>query len=91
MLEKSQDGLCYVRKYGSPHLFITMTCNPNWEDIRKNIFPGQQAKDRHDIVARIFRLKVKKLKEILVNKELFGPVLCFLYTIEWQKRGMLCQ
>lgn len=88
MMEKSQDGLCYVRKFGSPHLFITMTCNPNWDDIKNNIHNGQRACDRYDMVARVFHLKVKKLKELLVKNELFGPVQCYLYTIEWQKRGM---
>ena len=27
MHEKTQDALAYVRKYGTPDLFITMTCN----------------------------------------------------------------
>lgn len=49
----------------------------------------KRACDRYDIVSRVFHLKVKILKELLVKKELFGPVQCYLYTIEWQKRGMI--
>lgn len=64
-----------------------MTCNPNWTDIKNNIHPGQQARDRYDIVSRVFHLKDKKLKDLLVKKELYGPVQCYLYSIEWQKRG----
>lgn len=90
MIEKSQDALCYVRKFGSPHLFITMTCNPKWDDIKCNIHPGQQASDRYDVVSRVFFLKVKQFKKILVKQELFGQVQCYLYTIEWQKRGIFC-
>ena len=29
MHERQQDATTYVRKYGHPDLFITMTCNPN--------------------------------------------------------------
>ena len=58
MHEKAQDGLTYVRNFGSPDFFITMTCNPKWKEITENLFPGQSPKDRYDIVSRVFRLKV---------------------------------
>jgi len=33
MMERCQDGMMYVRKYGNASFFITMTCNPNWPEI----------------------------------------------------------
>ena len=27
------DAMALVRKYGKPDVFVTMTCNPNWEEI----------------------------------------------------------
>ncbi|XP_063995624.1 uncharacterized protein LOC135172981 [Diachasmimorpha longicaudata] len=65
-----QDAMTYVRHYGRPDLFITFTCNPNWQEIQTLLLPGQQAIHRHDITA------------------LFGITRCWLYTVEWQKRGL---
>lgn len=87
LAEYVQDSLMYVRKYGKPDLFITMTCNPNWDEITKCLKPGQQAIHRHDIIARIFRQKVILLIEVITKGNPFGPVLAFVYSIEWQKRG----
>ena len=42
MHEWQQDALTYVRKFGSPDLFITMTCNPNWPEIQNNLLRGQK-------------------------------------------------
>ena len=33
MVQKYQDAMAIVRKYGKPDLFITFTCNPNWAEI----------------------------------------------------------
>jgi hypothetical protein len=88
MHEHTQDAMTYVRKFGTPDLFITFTCNPKWPDIRSNLFPGQEAKDRHDIVSRVFRLKVVRLMSVIKQLYAFGTVRCDMYTIEWQKRGL---
>ncbi|XP_071035395.1 uncharacterized protein [Parasteatoda tepidariorum] len=34
MQEYIQDAMTYVRAYGRPDLFITLTCNPNWDEIK---------------------------------------------------------
>ena len=57
MMQNYQDDMAIVRSKGKPNLCITMTCNPNWREIRYNLFPGQQASDRPDICARVFHLK----------------------------------
>ena len=76
MHERTQDAMCYVRKYSRPDLFITFTCNPNWTDITSNLFKNQTSQDRHDIVARVFHLKLKKLLHILIKDKVFGSVKC---------------
>ncbi|KAI8120455.1 hypothetical protein CVS40_8291 [Lucilia cuprina] len=50
--------------------------------------PGQKCSDRHDLIARIFRLKVQKFVAILTKGNLFGGHQRFMYSIEWQKRGL---
>lgn len=70
-----------VRKYGKPDLFITMTCNPKWPEIQEALLPGQTANDRPDIVDRVFRLKLKALKHLIIDKHLFGVVTAYCDTI----------
>lgn len=89
MCEKSQDGLCYVRKFGTADLFITFTCNPKWEEITSVLTNQQPPSHRYDIVARVFKLKLGKLMKMITQKNIFGKVKCHMYTIEWQKRGMI--
>ena len=45
-----------VRKYGKPDLFITFTCNPQWEEITSALLLNQKASDRPDLIVRVFRL-----------------------------------
>lgn len=68
MHEKTQDAMTYVRKYGRPDLFITFTCNPKWAEISDELLNGQQPHDRHDIVCRVFKLKVSVLMDLLNGK-----------------------
>ncbi|XP_050339716.1 uncharacterized protein LOC126766058 [Bactrocera neohumeralis] len=88
MHEYTQDAMTYVHKYGRPDLFVTFTCNPQWADITNNLYDGQKSTDRHDITARVFRQKVKALMDMIVKLKIFGPVRCWMYSIEWQKRGL---
>ncbi|XP_017470385.1 PREDICTED: uncharacterized protein LOC108362062 [Rhagoletis zephyria] len=88
MHEYAQDAICYVRCYGRPDLFITFTCNPKWEEIKKYLYPGQSSTDRHDITARIFRQKLKSLMDFIVKYKVYGEVRCWMYSVEWQKRGL---
>lgn len=83
-----QDAFCYVRKYGRPDLFITMTTNPKWDEIVRELFNGQTSHCRHDIVSRVFHLKMNKLMHLLIKDNIFGESKCFIYSVEWQKRGL---
>ncbi|KAL8624599.1 hypothetical protein ACOMHN_045134 [Nucella lapillus] len=88
MFERTQDAMTYVRKYGRPDLFVTFTANPSWMEITSELMPGQGSQDRHDITARVFNLKLNKLKELIMEGRVFGDVQCYMHTIEWQKRGL---
>ena len=88
MNEIIQDAMSYVRKYGTPDLFITMTCNPKWIEIIDQLYAGQQPQHRHDIIARVFELKIKAIMHLIQKVKIFGEVKCHMYTNEWQKRGL---
>lgn len=82
-----QDSMAIVRRFGKPDLFVTMTCNPNWEEISAELLPNQKAADRPDIVARVFKLKLEQLIHE-IKKGLLGKIVASVYTIEYQKRGL---
>jgi hypothetical protein len=83
-----QDAMAIVRYFGKPDLFITMTCNPNWPEIKSNLFPGQIASDRPDLVCRVFELKLQALQQDIRKRNIFGSVKACIYVIEFQKRGL---
>ncbi|RMZ76301.1 hypothetical protein DV736_g6706, partial [Chaetothyriales sp. CBS 134916] len=83
-----QDSMAIVRKLGRPSLFITFTANPKWDEITRELLPGQQATDRPDLVARVFHLKVKHLLHDLKYEQIFGQYCASVWTIEYQKRGL---
>ncbi|XP_051168410.1 uncharacterized protein LOC127286139 [Leptopilina boulardi] len=82
------DAMRLVQEFGKPDLFITMTCNPKWREITENLLDVETASDRPDLVARIFQQKVKELMKEIKDKEIFGPIIAFVYVIEFQKRGL---
>lgn len=88
MQQMYQDAMAIVRRFGKPDLFITFTCNPKWPDIERNLLSGQTSTDRLDLVARVFHLKLKELLKDITVKNVFGKVIAFVYTIEFQKRGL---
>lgn len=80
--------MALVQRYGKPDLFITMTCSPHWEEITRELGPGQTPQDRPDLVARVFKAKLEDLKDLLFKKKLFGEVAAHVHVIEFQKRGL---
>ena len=41
-----QDGMAICREYHKPDFFITMTCNPHWDEINRELRDGENVKDR---------------------------------------------
>jgi hypothetical protein len=53
--------MAIVRSKGISYVFLTFTCNPNWQEIIAELEPNQTASDRPNLVARVFQMKVKAL------------------------------
>ncbi|KAL5194228.1 Replication protein A DNA-binding subunit B [Glycine soja] len=69
------DGMAICSHVGFPNLFITLTCNPNWPEIRRLLSPlNLKMIDRPDIVSRIFRLKYEHMLSDLTKGQLLGKV-----------------
>ncbi|GJZ46075.1 uncharacterized protein Tco_0593671, partial [Tanacetum coccineum] len=60
MRRRFLDAMTLVQDDGKPDLFLTMTCNPKWPEIENELLDGQTGSDRPDLVARVFRAKLKK-------------------------------
>ena len=89
MQQLYQDAMAIVGQMGKPDLFITITCNPNWPEIRSALLSEQTPQDRPDICARVFRLKLQALLKDILKNGIFGKTLAYIYVIESQKRGLL--
>ena len=88
MKRRQMDAMALVQTYGKPDIFLTMTCNPSWEEILNELLPGQTPQDRPDLVARVFKAKLETMKEMLFKKHILGVVVAHVYVVEFQKRGL---
>ncbi|XP_073046401.1 uncharacterized protein [Primulina eburnea] len=86
--QRYQDAMTLVQTYGKPDLMLTMTCNPNWNEIKNQLFPRQSPQDRPDLITRIFRSKFEEFKKDIVDRGVLGKVRSYSYVIEYQKRGL---
>ena len=85
---KFQDAMAILRHFTKPTLFITMTTNPNWSEIKDNLLPGQTPQDRPDLTTRVFKLKKDQLIRDINDGKIFGDVVAHLWVVEFQKRGL---
>ncbi|XP_073359742.1 uncharacterized protein [Aegilops tauschii subsp. strangulata] len=88
MKKRHMDAMAIVHTYGKPDIFLTMTCNPKWEEITNELLPGQTVQDQPDIVARVFYGKLEAMKYMLFKKHILGVVVAYVYVVEFQKRGL---
>ena len=88
MIQRFQDAMSLVQKFGKLDLFITMTCNPGWEEIQNELLPAQDAQDCPDLLARVFKSKFKELKDDIVVKGVLRRVIVYVQVFKFQKRGL---
>ncbi|PLW32436.1 hypothetical protein PCANC_22774 [Puccinia coronata f. sp. avenae] len=88
MCQLYQDSMAIVGHYGRPSLFITITANPAWFQIGRELAPGQTPSDRPDIGVQMFKLVLDQFCEDVIVKGRLGKVAVYVHTIEFQKRGL---
>ncbi|XP_058768177.1 uncharacterized protein LOC131641899 [Vicia villosa] len=83
------DGMAISSKLGFPDLFVTFTCNPAWPEIERAL-SGTNLKphDRPDLITKVFKIKFDDLMTDITKRHVLGKVIAFMYTIEFQKRGL---
>jgi hypothetical protein len=82
------DAMALPLRYHKPDLFITITCNPCWPEISRAIPDGSHWRFHPDIVGRVFMLKFASILQEITITEIFGPVLAYVWRVEWQARGL---
>ena len=76
-------------RYGrSPFIIVSMTCNPNWQEIRAHIPSDSHWTNCMDVVTRVFVQKFDALVDVIVGQRLFGPVLGHVHQIELLPRAL---
>ncbi|KAG5544393.1 hypothetical protein RHGRI_016971 [Rhododendron griersonianum] len=88
MRRRYLNAMTLVERYGKPDLFLTMTCNPSWQEIKDEMKPHEEAQNRPDLVSRVFRSKLEHLQKEIVRNQLFGPIAAYTFVVEFQKRGL---
>ncbi|KAL7609741.1 uncharacterized protein LOC111909057 [Lactuca sativa] len=89
MLQNYLDAMSLCKWFGYPDFFITFTCNLKWPEIKRFLKDTSlQPKDRPDILCRLFKIKLDAFIKDLRDNQIFGKVQAYVYTIEFQKRGL---
>ena len=55
-----------------------MTTNPRWEEIERELLPGQTTYDRSDLVARVFEMKKNAVLDYIYKHGVFGSVVAYV-------------
>lgn len=74
MQQNFLDSLTVCRNIGYPTVFLTMTCNPNCDEIKRMMkyTPLSNPEDCPDIIARVFKLKLDQIYDEVKIKSFFG-------------------
>ncbi|XP_074314080.1 uncharacterized protein LOC141649285 [Silene latifolia] len=73
MRRRYLNAMALVQKYGKPDLFLTITCNPNWPEIKVELAPGGLSQNRPNVVARIPTNDNPRLKVAVLRHMMHGP------------------
>ena len=85
MRRRYMDAMTLVQRFGKPDLFLTMTCNPNWLEIKEHLILTNETQNRLDLISRVFHAKLEKLKDELFKKHIFCEIAAYTYVIEYKK------
>jgi hypothetical protein len=80
--------MAIIRHFGKPDFFITFTANPRWPEILRELKDGQNPLNQPNLIAYVFRLKTREFLADIYKGILRGHK-GHLYTIKYQKRGLL--
>ena len=80
-----QDSMAIACFFGQVNIFMSITTNPLWPKITRELLPHQTAYDRPDLVALVFQMKKKAIINMVHKHGIFGTAVTYVYTIKFQK------
>jgi hypothetical protein len=83
MIQTYQDVMAIVHNKGITNVFLTFTCNPNWQKIVAELEPNQVAFDCPDLVTRVYQMKVKAHFKGVAKFGWFATVIGKIWTREY--------
>ena len=82
------DTMTYVREFGLPCLFLTVTFSTKWVEYTRELDTAPNCSRpknwRNDVVTRVFERKTQVIKDLIVTKRIFGELNSAMYSVEWQ-------
>ncbi|XVF55792.1 hypothetical protein PTKIN_Ptkin06aG0065300 [Pterospermum kingtungense] len=77
LMQNYQNAMAICRHFGYPDLFITFTCNAKWPEILEalKLIEGQKPQDRPDIIAWVFKIRLKLFMDELIKKNTLALLL----------------
>ncbi len=86
----AKNALVLVSEYGCLHVFLTLTCNPEWPEIQSKLINGQTAFDCPDVTVPVSKSRLDKFKTNIRNGKYFKSreVIYIIHVIEYQYRGL---
>jgi hypothetical protein len=87
MFNNCQDAMALCKRYGYPDLFLTVTCNPKWDEIQRHLSKSHNYSPyRPDISCRVFKVKLEDMMKDFRKGNFFGKVVAsevFSFTFEF--------
>ncbi len=86
----AKNALVLVSEYGCPHVFLTLTCNPEWSEIQSQLINGQNAFGRPDVTVPVFKSRLDEFKTNIRNGIYFKlrEVIYIIHVTEYQYCGL---
>lgn len=79
--------------YGRPTDYTTFTCNPKWPEIIEELAEHETAATRPDIIARVFRGKLRVFLQRYMRGRYHGEPRCIYIIVviefQWSKRLLI--
>ncbi|XP_073219613.1 uncharacterized protein [Cicer arietinum] len=72
MFNNCQDAMAICKKFGYPNLFISITCNANWQNFVS--IRGLKTSDRTYIICRVFKAKLDHMTSDFKKEKIFGEI-----------------
>jgi hypothetical protein len=89
MFNNCQDAMALCKKFGYPDLFLTITCNPKWNEIQRHLSKSRNYSSyRPDVACRVFQLKLNEMMKDFKQGQIFGRVvasryLCTIFLLQF--------